>query len=67
MYVTAYSSTFKEVTDNVVCRDNNYPTPRVKPKDKGGYFVFTVNEVAYHFAISYGMYMKQNMQPPVSI
>lgn len=46
---------------------NNYPTPRVEPKDKGGYFVFTVNEVAYHFTISYGMYMKQNMQPPVSI
>ena len=38
---------------------NNYPTPRVEPKGKGGYFVFTVNKVAYHFTISYGMYMKQ--------
>ena len=45
---------------------NNYPTPRVEPKDKCGYCVFTVNEVAYDFTISYGMY-KQNMQPPVSI
>ena len=40
---------------------NNYPTPRVEPKDKGSYCVFTINEVAYHFTISYGMYVYETV------